>query len=300
VKAVWLGRPGSADVLEIVDVDKPAPKDNEVLVRIHTATVTRGDVALRRMPRVVWPLLRLGTGLRRMRILGHEFAGTIEAVGRNVTSFKAGEIVLGTTTGLEFGSHAEYVCVPGDGRLVVKPPSATFGEAAALPTGAMTALWLLRKARIEAGMSVLVYGASGSVGTAAVQLAAHLGAVVTAVCSTANVDLVRSLGASRVIDYLRDTEVDAGETYDIMVDAVGKMPRSRRRTLKRGGALVSVTTTTTRERPEDLAYLRDLLARRAIRPVIDRSFRLEEIREAHRYVEAGHKRGNVILSIDLQ
>jgi NADPH:quinone reductase-like Zn-dependent oxidoreductase len=291
-----LPRPGRADVLEIVDLPRPVPRDNEVLVRIRAGTVTRGDIALRRMPRILWPFLRIRMGLKRMRILGHELAGHVEAVGRDVTSFKAGDAVLGTTTGLDFGSYAEYVCVPQDGPLVAKPANATFDQAAALPTGAMTALWLLRMAKVDAGMEILIYGASGSVGSAAVQLASHFGAAPTAVCSTANVDLVRSLGAKQVIDYTADPDSDAGESYDVIFDAVGKMPRSRRRALKPGGAFVTVKTTT-RERREDLAFLRDLLARGAIRPVIDRRYQLEQVREAHRYVEAGHKKGNVVITI---
>ncbi len=242
MKAVYLPRPGGPDVLEFRDLETPAPRANEILVRVRVSTVTRGDVALRRMPRLIWPLLRAGMGLKRMHVLGHEFAGDVEAVGTDVTAYGSGDSVFGTTTGLAFGSNAEYVCVPDDGPLSLKPANATFDEAAALPTGAMTALWLLRKANVESGKSVLIYGASGSVGSAAVQLAAHFGAAVTAVCSTSNVDLVRSLGADRVIDYTRDDLPGDAEAYDIILDAVGKMPRNGQRALKPGGTFTSVKT----------------------------------------------------------
>lgn len=296
MKAAYLPRPGGAEVLEIRDIEKPAPQANEVLVRIRVSTVTRGDVALRRIPRVIWPVLRVGMGLKRMHVLGHEFAGDVEAVGSAVTAFRSGDSVFGTITGLAFGSNAEYVCVPDDGPLALRPANATFDEAAALPTGAMTALWLLQKANTERGKSVLVYGASGSVGSAAVQLAAHFGAAVTAVCSTSNVDLAKSLGADRVVDYTRDDMADGAETYDIILDAVGKMPRHGQRALKPGGTRISVKTRT-KARPEDLQFLRCLLELRAIVPVIDRRYSLDDIRDAHRYVEAGHKRGNVVIEV---
>ena len=296
MKAVYLPRPGGPDVLEVRNITKPTPLTKEVLVRVRVSTVTRGDVALRRMPRVVWPLLRIGMGLKRMRVLGHEFAGDVEAVGSDVTAYQLGDSVFGTTTGLEFGANAEFVCVPANGPLALKPSNATFEEAAALPTGAMTALWLLRKGYVESGKSILIYGASGSVGSAAVQLAVHFGAAVTAVCSTSNVDLMRSLGADRVIDYTRDDVVGDGETYDVILDAVGKMPRKAQRALKPGGTFTSVKAST-KERREDLEFLRGLLGLRAIVPVIDRRYPLDQIREAHRFVQAGHKRGNVVIDV---
>ena len=291
-----LRRPGAADVLEIEDVDKPMPAGNQVLVRIRAATVTRGDIALRRIPGMMWPLLRLGMGLQRKRILGHEFAGEVEAVGQGVSTFMPGDAVFGTTTGLAVGSHADYVCVPHDGPLAGKPAGVTFEEAAAIPVGGMTALRLLRNAGMQPGIRVLIYGASGSVGSFAVQLAAHAGTDVTGVCSTVNVDLVRSLGAGQVIDYTRADYAVSGQRYDVIFDAVGKTSRSHAsRALRPGGTFVSVRTAG-RERLDDLLVLRDLLERGAIRPVIDRRFRLEQIREAHRYVEAGHKKGNVVIT----
>jgi len=276
----------------------PTPADDEVLVRIRAATVTRGDVALRRVPRLMWPLLRLGMGLRRKRILGHEFAGQVEAVGRRVTDFRPGDAVFGTTTGLAGGSHAEYVAVPDDGVLAAKPPNLTFEAAAAVPVGAMTALRLLRDAGVTAGTRVLVHGASGSVGTFAVQLARHDGAVVTGVCSTANVELVASLGATPVIDYTAMDYAAAHAAYDVIVDAAGKTSRGRAKAvLADGGRFVSVRSTA-RERAADLVHISDLLEQGAIRPVIDRSFTLERIQDAHRYVEAGHKVGNVVITLE--
>ena len=296
MRAVYLPRAGGPDVLEFRDIPRPAPRPDEVLVRVRVTTVTRGDVALRRMPGVMWPLLRLGMGLERKYVLGHEFAGDVASVGSGVTTFRPGDAVFGTTTGLRFGSHAEYVCVPETGPLSAKPEAATYDEAAALPIGAMTALALLRRARVENRTSVLVYGASGSVGSAAVQLAVHFGATVTAVCGTRNVDLVRRLGATRVIDYTRDDLEGHRQTYDSVIDAVGKMPATWRRAVSAGGAFTSVRTTT-RERAEDLAFLKGLLATRAIVPVIDRRYPLAEMCDAHRYVEGGHKRGNVLVDV---
>ncbi len=296
MKAVYLPRPGGADVLEFRDIAKPAPRANEVLIHVRVATVTRGDVALRRIPRLLWPWLRLVMGLERKRVLGHEFAGDVESVGSDVTAFELGDAVFGTTTGLRFGSHAEYVCVPVDGPLSAKPESASYEEAAALPVGAMTALALLRRANVQSGMSVLIYGASGSVGTAALQLAVHCAAIVTAVCSTRNVDVARALGAARVIDYTRDDLEEDSQKYDIVIDAVGKMPWTWRRAVSRGGAFTSVRTTT-KETAEDLEYLKRLLASRTLVPVIDRRDPFARIRDAHRFVEAGHKRGNVVIDV---
>ena len=297
MKAVVLRRPGKADVLEYVELEKPVPRNDEVLIRIRATTVTRGDVALRRIPTVMWPLLRLGMGLQRKRILGHEFAGEVEALGRGVRTFLPGEAVFGTTTGLAVGANAEFVCVTNDVPLAAKPAAVTFEEAAAVPVGGMTALWLLRKAGLRPEMRVLIYGASGSVGSFAVQLAAHAGAEVTGVCSAVNVDLVRSLGAAKVIDYTRDDYAASGQRYDVIFDAVGKTSRSHAaRALRPGATFVSVRTAA-RERRDDLVVLRDLLERGAIRPVIDRRFGFEQIREAHRYVEAGHKKGNVVITV---
>jgi NADPH:quinone reductase-like Zn-dependent oxidoreductase len=298
MRAAVLPRPGPADVLEFQELEIPTLAEREVLVRIRAATVTRGDVALRRIPRLMWPLLRIGMGLRRKRILGHEFAGEVEAVGRAVTRLRPGDAVFGTTTGLAGGSHAEYVCVPDDGVLTAKPPNVTFEEAAAVPVGAMTAFRLLRDAGVTAGTRVLVHGASGSVGTFAVQLARHDAAVVTGVCSTANVELVASLGATTVIDYTTMDYAAGDAAYDVVVDAAGKTSRSRARAvLADGGRFVSVRSAAG-ELAADLVHISGLLEGRAIRPVIDRSYPLERIREAHRYVEGGHKVGNVVITLE--
>jgi NADPH:quinone reductase-like Zn-dependent oxidoreductase len=297
MRAVVLPRPGSADVLEVQELDTPTPAESEVLVRVRAATVTRGDVALRRIPRLMWPLLRIGMGLRRKRILGHEFAGEVEAIGRDVADLRLGDAVFGTTTGLATGSHAEYVCVPDDGVLTTKPPNVTFEEAAAVPVGAMTALRLLRDAGVTAGTRVLVHGASGSVGTFAVQLARHERADVTGLCSTDNVELVAALGATTVLDYTA-TDYTAGDAvYDVVIDAAGKTSRDHARAvLAAGGRYVSVRSTGG-ERAADLVYIAGLLGQGSIRPVIDRTYPLEQIREAHRYVEAGHKVGNVVITL---
>ena len=298
MRAVVLPHPGSPDLLEVRELEVPAPRAHEVLVRVRAATVTRGDVALRRVPRPMWPLLRLGMGLRRKRILGHEFAGEVEAVGSEVTRFHRGDAVFGTTTGLADGSHADFVCVPDEGALTAKPSNVTFEEAAAVPVGAMTALRLLRDAGVVAGSRVLVHGASGSVGTFAVQLARHAGAAVTAVCSTANLELVASLGATTVIDYTTTDYSADGATYDAVVDAAGKASRDRAAAaLAPGGRFVSVRSAR-RECAADLEQIAALLERGAIRPVIDRTYPLERIREAHRYVEGGHKIGNVVITLE--
>lgn len=297
MRAVIVRRPGAADGLELSVLDKPVPGETGVLVRVHAATVTRGDVALRRIPRPMWPLLQLGMGLRRKRVLGHEFAGVVEDVGSHVTRVRRGDAVFGTTTGLVLGSHAEYVCVPHDGILELMPEGVTFDEAAAVPVGAMTALTLLRQAGVRPGMTVLVYGASGSVGTYAVQIAVSLGAEVTGVSSHRNLELVRSL-AARAIDYAGEDFARLGPTHDVVFDAVGRMKRSdRKRTLKDGGRFTSVRTLA-RERAEVFRSIRDLLVAGSIRPVIDRRVTLDGIRDAHRYVEAGHKVGNVVITIE--
>jgi NADPH:quinone reductase-like Zn-dependent oxidoreductase len=293
LRAVLFTRSGSAARLELAEVPKPAPEANEILVKVHTATVTRGDVVLRKLPVLLWRLF----GFRRKTMLGHEFAGEIEAVGTDVTLFKEGERVFGTTTGLTTGSYAEYICVPEEGVLATMPANITYEEAAPVPIGGLTALHFLRKGDVGSGKRVLVYGASGSVGTFAVQLATHFGAHVTGVCSTSNVELVKSLGADEVIDYTKQDFTEAGATYDIIFDAVGKgSPRRSKRVLAEDGAYVSVRSST-QEKTEDLLVLRDLMQTGEVKAVIDRRYSLEQIPEAHRYVEKGHKRGNVVITV---
>jgi NADPH:quinone reductase-like Zn-dependent oxidoreductase len=294
MKAVLFKRSGSADRLELAEVPRPAPEPREILVKVHVATVTRGDVALRRLPVFLWRLF----GFRRKTMLGHEFAGEIEAVGADVTLFKEGERVFGSTTGLTTGSYAEYICVPEKGILATVPANITDEEAAPVPIGGLTALHFLREGGVGSGKRVLVYGASGSVGTFAVQLATHFGAHVTAVCSTPNVELVRSLGADEVVDYTVQDFTEASQVYDIIFDAVGKgSPGRAKRALAESGSYVSVRSSTAKERAEELLVVRDLLEVGEVKAVIDRRYPLEQIPEAHRYVEKGHKRGSAVITV---
>jgi NADPH:quinone reductase-like Zn-dependent oxidoreductase len=294
MNAVLLKRWGSVDRLVLADVPVPVPASGEVLVRVHVATVSRGDTVLRKLP----PVLSRLFGFPRKRVLGTEFAGQIEGVGSRVTRFRVGERVFGTTVELAQGAYAEYLCVPESANIATLPLTVDFEQAAAAPAGGLTAVQLLRRGGLRPGMRVLVYGASGSVGTFAVQLARAGQAHVTAVTSTSNADLVRSLGASDVIDYTRQDFTKARETYDLVLDAVGKASRRRcRRILAEDGSFVSVRSALPAGRPEDLRSLRDLLAAGKVRSVIDRRYALSEIRDAHRYVEEGHKRGNVVISV---
>lgn len=299
MKAIITTRYGSPDDLKLQEVEKPRPKDDELLIRVRAATVTAGDVMLRSLPFPVWLLLRLFMGLKRKRTPGHEFSGEVEAIGKDVTRFRKGDQVFGTTTGLSAGANAEYLCLPQEwkgGVLAHKPANLTHEQAAAVPVGAMTALYLLQKGNIESGQDVLIYGASGSVGTYAVQLAASFGAHVTGICSTRNVDLVKSLGAEKVVDYTKDDFTESGETYDLVFDAVGKAsPSAGKRVLAENGAYVSVRSTTG-ESLANLNTIKALIEAGKISPVIDRSFPLEQTAEAHRYVETGHKIGNVVIT----
>jgi NADPH:quinone reductase-like Zn-dependent oxidoreductase len=287
------------DGLQLKEVEKPTPKSNEVLIRILAATVTAGDVVLRRIPPWLYLPLRL-FGKRRKEIPGHELAGEIEAVGKAVTRFKAGDQVFGTTTGLSTGANAEFVCLPEiwmTGVLAIKPFTMTYEEAAATPVGGMTALYLLRKANIQRGHSMLIFGASGSVGTYAVQLAKYFGAEVTAVCSTGNIALARSLGADKVIDYTKVDFAQSDETYDVIFDAVGKTSASRcKGALKKTGIYLSVKMPTS-ESTENLVFLRELIESGALKSVIDRVYPLERVADAYRYVETGHKKGNAVITV---
>jgi NADPH:quinone reductase-like Zn-dependent oxidoreductase len=296
MKAIVCTRGGPPDVLEHREVEKPSPKARELLIRIHASTVTSGDVILRKLRGPLRWVFGLAFGLGKDAILGHELAGDVEAVGGKVTKFDHGDAVF-ASTGNKGGANAEAICLSENGMVARKPTNLTYEEAAAVPVGANTALVILRKAPLLKDRDVLIYGASGSVGTFATQLARHFGAQVTGVCSTANLDLVRSLGAARVVDYTQGDFTQIGGSYDVIFDAVGKTSESKcKGILKAGGSFLSVRSPT-KERQENLVFLKDLLEAGEIWPVIDRTYPLEEIVAAHRYVETGRKRGNVVLQI---
>lgn len=299
MKAIIVTKQGPADGLKLKDIPKPTPAANEVLIKVHAATVTSGDVFMRKLPSLAFIGMRL-MGMRKKTIPGHEFAGEVEAVGKDVRGFRVGDQVFGTTTGLSTGANAEYISLPEErktGVLALKPANMSYEEAAAVPVGAMTALYLLQKANIQPGQKVLIYGASGSVGTYAVQIAKALGAEVTGVSSTSKQELVQSLGADKVIDYTQEDFTQSGETYDVIFDAVGKSSRSSaKQALKTGGFYLSVGSITS-PKVKELVFLRGLIEAGKIRAVIDRRYPLAQTADAHRYVESGRKTGNVIIAV---
>lgn len=300
MKAILVKKSGGPEVLAAAEIDKPKPGRGELLVRVKAATVTAGDAKLRAMSRVILVPLGLLFGFKPMEIPGVEFAGIVEERGSGVTEYAAGDRVMGTTTGLARGANAEFVVVPVLSRmgvLVSLPENLSFEEGAALPVGSMTAWQLLGKAGTLQGKRVLVYGASGSVGSCAVQLAAQHGATVTAFSSAANSAMVRSLGATKVLDYRSQALPEAGG-QDIIFDAVGKLSRRAfAPVLAKGGTFVSVRSPTS-ERADELRYLVGLAAEGRIRPFIDRRIHLEDVPEAHRIVDSGRKRGNIVVLID--
>lgn len=300
MKAIVVTKNGSPNGLALREMTKPAPAAGEVLIRVHAATVTAGDVVLLNMPSLMWLPMRL-MGIKKKETPGHELAGTIEVSGDGVTRFKAGDRVFGTTTGLSAGANAEYVCLPESwdkGVLALLPDNVPYEQAAAVPIGAMTALRFLRDGSVQADQDVLINGASGSVGSYAVQLACHFGAAVTGVCSTSNVSLVKSLGAARVIDYTAEDVAARPERYDVVFDAVGKLPEKQAQAiLKDGGRFVTVRASAAQEQVSDLEYLGQLVAAGDIRAVIDRRFPLEQTVDAYRYVAKGRKKGNVVIIV---
>jgi NADPH:quinone reductase-like Zn-dependent oxidoreductase len=307
MKAVIYEEYGPPEVLQIVEMDKPAPKGDEVLIRVHATTVHRGDSRMRGLdiPGAAWKkfLARLVLGFNRPKndILGMELAGEIESVGQDVTRFKPGDQVFASTMWSGFGAYAEYTCMPEDGVLALKPANMTFEEAAVLPAGGITTLGVIKLANIQPGQSVLIYGASGSVGTFAVQLAKALGAQVTGVCSTANLELVSSLGADWVIDYTVEDFAQRTGEYDVVFDAADKMPGDYKRLLKENGTYLNIDSSSDKIKRKDVPHLlqelRELAEAGKLGAVIDRRYPLEQIVEAHRYVDTGRKKGNVVITV---
>lgn len=285
--------------LQLQQIEKPSPEHNEILVKVHAATVTAGDVVMHKMPAIAFIALQF-MGMKRKPTPGHEFAGIVEAIGHDVTRFKTGDAVFGTTTGLSVGANAEYVCLPETGKTHVvthKPANISFEQAAALPVGAMTALQILQRADIQAEQKVLIYGAPGSVGTYAIQLAHYFGAEATGVCSTRNIEMVKSIGADHVIDYQYEDFTQNSNQYDVIFDAVGKLSEAAvKQSLASDGMHLS-TKTMTHETLENLSLIAQLAQEGHLKAVIDRYYALAETGDAYHYVRSGRKAGNVVITV---
>ncbi|MFX0136820.1 MAG: NAD(P)-dependent alcohol dehydrogenase [Candidatus Hodarchaeota archaeon] len=307
MKAMVYTRYGGPDVFNLKEVEKPTPKDNEILVKIQAASVNAGVQIVRRgihpTSKFFTLMCRIMYGFTKPRkqIIGYELAGEVIEVGKDITEFKKGDRVYGTTTGLKQGAYAEYVCLPEDwkaGMVAKIPANMTYEEATVVPIGASSALNFLRKANIQSGHKALIYGASGSNGTYAIQLAKYFGAEVTGVCGTKNLELVKSLGADKVIDYTKEDFSENDERYDVVFDAVGKASPSKcKKVLTPNGKFVTVEKGYSNEKKEYLLLFNELIESGKLKPVIDRSYPLEQLVDAHAYVDKGHKIGNVVITL---